>query len=210
MHLVSGTDSIVGPGIRYRADYKYPLHCRTITEIDRAHGNSTTLSHLSEGLTLKTEGRAVFSTGLEAFHNSPGAETAGYLGSHLETSRNGTATVSQANDGSYSLGSGITNQLFYFGGFNDTTQKELYFRNVSAVGQAILSDSKRLVGAPYTGSHLGARESGEGHEDTSVLAQDPVSLVGIGEPTTFTGRPRFRGPVPIVHSLPTDYSFLDD
>lgn len=181
---------MVGPDIYYRAEYDYPLYCETITELDHTHGNSTTLGRLTEGLTLHVEGNAVFSTGMEAFKDSPGAEVAKCSGSRLETTRNGTATFSQANDGSYSLGSGITNQVFYFGGFNDTAHTEFYFRNVTTVGEGIVSDNKRLVGAPSTDLHFNTQEPGESHKERKMITQSLATQVG---PRAFMGRSQFAG-----------------
>ncbi|EMR70870.1 putative peptide-n4-(n-acetyl-beta-glucosaminyl)asparagine amidase a protein [Eutypa lata UCREL1] len=172
------------------AEYDYPLYCETITELDHAHGSSTTLGRLTEGLTLHVEGSAVFSTGIEAFKDSPGAEVAKCSGSRLETTRNGTATFSQANDGSYSLGSGITNQVFYFGGFNDTAHTEFYFRNVTTVGEGIISDNKRLVGAPSTDLHFNTQEPGESHKERKMITQSLATQVG---PRAFMGRSQFAG-----------------
>ncbi len=183
---ITGTDSAVGPAsYYYRAAYDYPLLHDSISDVDNTRGSLEVYAHLAEGFQLKVEGDSVFSTGLETFKNQLGTGAAQLSGSLLQSFRHGIASYFQRSDGIYVIGPGMTNQTFYFGGINDTTQTELYFRNVTVASTAIVSDIERLFGVPSTELHLSTGESvGEGRKGMEGSLRNHVFQT---RPPTFMG-----------------------
>ncbi|KAI1848434.1 hypothetical protein JX265_008784 [Neoarthrinium moseri] len=145
---ITGRDTAESPGWSYSTSYNYPLYCNT-TQSTSAEGNLTLWAVLDQGLNLEVEGNAVYATGLEAFEAADG--TTKWIGSVINTERNGTANYSRYADNTVSTGIGSTDQVFYFGGLTesgtfDTPGTELYYRNVSAFNNTVTADYEVIEG----------------------------------------------------------------
>jgi hypothetical protein len=140
--------SLAGP--YYSTSYSYPLYCN-LTSSETAEGNLTLWAELNQGLNLEVYGAAVNPTGLEAFDAAAEAGGVHFVGSVLNTDRNGTANYYHSGDNTYTTGLGSMDQVFYFGGLtadqgSDSQGTELYSRNVSAYNNTVVSDYEVVSG----------------------------------------------------------------
>ncbi|KAH6638560.1 peptide N-acetyl-beta-D-glucosaminyl asparaginase amidase A-domain-containing protein [Truncatella angustata] len=134
-------------GWDYRTSFSYPLYCNTTVSYS-PEGNLTLWAQLDQGLKLEVQGNTVYPTGLEAFERK-GAEK--WLGSVLDTDRNGTATYLRYGDNTVTTGVGQTHQVFHFSGLTgdgtyETPGTELYFRDVSAYNNSVVTDYEVVAG----------------------------------------------------------------
>lgn len=146
----TGTDSSTG-GTFYKASYSYPLYANS-TFIEDASGDLFITAELIRGNNIAILGTPVFPTGLQPFAQLPAAAAlvAGFSGSSLQTTQNGSAQYFANGTTGTSSSFGSTSQVFSFGGVSAdgaVADVELYFRSVEAVNTTIVSDTERLVGA---------------------------------------------------------------
>ncbi|KAJ0280973.1 hypothetical protein COL940_005918 [Colletotrichum noveboracense] len=130
--LITGKEAAKLTGRQYETSFSYPLFCNTTTQYLPA-GNLTLWARLDQGLKIEMSGDGVFPTGAEAFKGA-------WVGSVLETERNGTANYSRYGDNTVTTGVGQTRQLFGFSGLDGKTTKELYFRDVSAFNNTVTAN----------------------------------------------------------------------
>ncbi|KAE9566342.1 hypothetical protein CGMCC3_g17506 [Colletotrichum fructicola] len=130
--LITGKEAAKLTGRQYETSFSYPLFCNTTTQYLPA-GNLTLWARLDQGLKIEMSGDGVFPTGAEAFKGA-------WVGSVLETERNGTANYSRYGDNTVTTGVGQTRQLFGFSGSDGKTTKELYFRDVSAFNNTVTAN----------------------------------------------------------------------
>ncbi|KAF9869646.1 hypothetical protein CkaCkLH20_12833 [Colletotrichum karsti] len=130
--LTTGKEKAEVAGWDYETSFSYPLFCNTTTQYLPA-GNLTLWAQLDQALKLEVKGDGVFPSGAEAF-------TGEWDGSLLDTERNGTANYSRYGDNTITTGVGRTHQIFHFGGLKGETAKELYFRDVAAFNNSVVSD----------------------------------------------------------------------
>jgi hypothetical protein len=137
---ITGLEKATSPGWSYSTNYNYPLYCNTTTS-QTAEGNLTLWAVLDQGLNLEVQGNTIYPTGLEAFES----DGATWVGSVINTDRNGTANYSRYADNTVTSGVGSTNQVYHFGGLSGdgtygTPGHELYYRNVSAYNNSVVAD----------------------------------------------------------------------
>ncbi|KAI0843521.1 peptide N-acetyl-beta-D-glucosaminyl asparaginase amidase A-domain-containing protein [Hypoxylon sp. FL0890] len=150
---IAGADAATGAGLgfSYSASYSYPLYCNSSAEYS-PEGNLTLRADLNQSLIHEVRGDSVFPSGLEAFAAVNATDTAQFVGSRLETSKNGTAVYQRPADNSYSTGVGSSHQIFSFRGVTDEgddgtpRSTELYFRDVSAYNDTVTGNYVVLVG----------------------------------------------------------------
>ncbi|EQB46107.1 hypothetical protein CGLO_14884 [Colletotrichum gloeosporioides Cg-14] len=130
--LITGKEAAKLTGRQYETSFSYPLFCNTTTQYLPA-GNLTLWARLDQGLKIEMSGDGVFPTGAEAFKGA-------WVGSVLETERNGTANYSRYGDNTVTTGVGQTRQLLGFSGLDGETTKELYFRDVSAFNNTVTAN----------------------------------------------------------------------
>lgn len=145
-----GLEAAEIPGWEYKTSFEYPLYCNT-TATYLPEGNLTLWAQLDQGLKLEVQGNTVYPTGLEAFET----EDSKWTGSVLNTDRNGTANYSRYADNTLTTGVGATSQIFYFGGLTEdgtyaSEGTELYYRNVSAYNNTVVSDYEVVAGEVVT------------------------------------------------------------
>ncbi|KAI1139991.1 peptide N-acetyl-beta-D-glucosaminyl asparaginase amidase A-domain-containing protein [Hypoxylon sp. FL0543] len=150
---IAGADAATGAGLgfSYSATYSYPLYCISSAEYT-PEGNLTLRADLNQSLIHEVRGDSVFPAGLEAFAAVNATDTAQFVGSRLETSKNGTALYQRPADNSYSTGVGSSHQVFSFRGVEDEGDDgtphstELYFRDVSAYNDTVTDNYVVLLG----------------------------------------------------------------
>ncbi|KAH8645749.1 peptide N-acetyl-beta-D-glucosaminyl asparaginase amidase A-domain-containing protein [Xylariales sp. PMI_506] len=142
----TGLDTAKSQGVFYSTSYNYPIVCNS-TINETAAGNLTLWAHLYQALNLKVQGDAVTPTGLEAFQQHFDSQGIDFVGSVINTDREGTANYSRYADNTVTSGIGYTNQVFYFGGLTgggggsyEVPGTELYFRNITAYNNSIIAD----------------------------------------------------------------------
>ena len=199
---VRGSDAADGL-YRYTADYQFPLRVNTTTSIT-PQGNLSLWAHMRQGLERHVTGAAVFPDGLEAW----AARKRFDGGSLLRTTHEGIASFYQSGDGKTATGSGAQGQIFRFGGLSnqgilgEEPAIEVYFRNVTAANDTLITNRETLAGASteYAGPRPAAIDDGAGAGAVGPLsrglfAQAPT-LGGHGTgPRAFMGR---GGPDPEV------------
>ncbi|WYZ41226.1 hypothetical protein EsH8_V_000121 [Colletotrichum jinshuiense] len=135
----AGQETARVPGWDYETSFSYPLFCNT-TATYLPEGNLTLWAQLDQGLKLEVQGNTVYPTGLEAFERD-GTE---WVGSVIDTDRNGTANYSRYGDNTVTSGIGDAHQIFRFSGLtgDDAHGKgtQLYFRDVTAYNNTVVAD----------------------------------------------------------------------
>lgn len=144
-----GTDESTG-GVYYKSSYSYPLYANTSYFVQPS-GNYTINATVIRGLNLATQGTPVFPTGLQPFAalSKSAPLVAGFSGSQLSTTQNGTASYFASPSAGTSSSFGCTSQEFTFGGIDvngGAGDTELYYRNVEAVNSTVVKDYESLVG----------------------------------------------------------------
>ncbi|KAI1418042.1 peptide N-acetyl-beta-D-glucosaminyl asparaginase amidase A-domain-containing protein [Hypoxylon sp. FL1857] len=150
---IAGADAATGAGLgfSYSASYSYPLYCSSSADYS-PEGNLTLRADLNQSLIYEVRGDSVFPAGLEAFAAGNATDTAQFVGSRLETSKNGTALYQRPADNSFSTGVGSSHQIFSFRGVKDEdddgapSSTELYFRDVSAYNDTVTDNTVALLG----------------------------------------------------------------
>lgn len=150
---IAGADAATGAGLgfSYSASYSYPLYCDSSAEYS-PEGNLTLRADLNQSLVYEVRGDSVFPAGLDAFAAINATDTAQFVGSRLETSKNGTALYQRPADNTYSTGVGSSHQIFSFKGVKDEDDDdtphstELYFRDVSAYNDTVTDNYVVLLG----------------------------------------------------------------
>ncbi len=182
---IQGSDKSAGGAYSYGAQYQYPLFCNTTTD-QTAAGNLTLWAQIHQGLELQVSGSSVFPTGLEAFPARHGFTG----GSLLRTTVDGTATFTQSADGKNSSSWGTTNQIFHFGGISGagmlgaSPDVELYFRNVTAANDTLVSNREIVEGHPGAAADFSGVVPAPA---VALFAQAPTVGAGTG-PRVFLGR----------------------
>ncbi|EXF76172.1 hypothetical protein CFIO01_03565 [Colletotrichum fioriniae PJ7] len=146
-----GEETSKVPGWDYKTTFSYPLYCNTTTSYLPA-GNLTLWAQLDQGLKLHVQGNTVYPTGLEAFEG----EGSKWVGSVIDTDRNGTANYSRYADNTVTSGAGRTHQIFHLRGLDsdgtyETPGTELYFRDVTAYNNSVIADKEVIGGKVVTG-----------------------------------------------------------
>ncbi|ORY63859.1 peptide N-acetyl-beta-D-glucosaminyl asparaginase amidase A-domain-containing protein [Pseudomassariella vexata] len=178
----TGLDIATSPGVSYSTNYNYPLYCN-VTEDISPEGNLTLWAELYQGLNLEVEGNAVFPTGLEAFKAISETADDEFVGSVLNTHRNGTAYFYEYGNSTYSTGFGSTTQKFRFGGLSKggnvtTPGEELYYRDVTASNNTVISNYEVVAGGePSSWTLASAPDAGL---DGLVSAFPPSPKIGHG------------------------------
>ncbi|KAI2643571.1 peptide N-acetyl-beta-D-glucosaminyl asparaginase amidase A-domain-containing protein [Xylaria nigripes] len=143
--IISGIDTARGPKISYAKNYHYPLFCNSTAQTAPL-GNLTLWAQLDQGLRVRVLGNTALPSGLEGFFVMDDSRSA--VGSALSTWRNGTAQYYRPGDNSYSKGTGQTRQIFSFSAIHDGGKmSESYYRDVTAVADAIVADHVEVGGA---------------------------------------------------------------
>ncbi|POS87398.1 hypothetical protein EPUL_001112 [Erysiphe pulchra] len=139
--ITSGIDEFTGH-IDYKAEYSYPLWCRTSGTTSEL-GDVSFDAQIARGLTLTIGGTSVYPTGIEPFLQNSGTDQITYL----HTTQNGTAFYSSSKSSKESRSYGQTSQDFSFHGSSDGSQmRELYYRNVAAMNDSLTYDHERILG----------------------------------------------------------------
>ncbi|OTA91718.1 hypothetical protein M434DRAFT_75833 [Hypoxylon sp. CO27-5] len=150
---IAGADAATGPGLgfSYSASYSYPLYCDSSAEYS-PEGNLTLRAGLNQSLIYEVRGDSVFPAGLDAFAAINATDTTQFVGSRLETSKNGTALYQRPANNTSSSGVGSSHQIFTFRGVKDEGDDgtphstELYFRDVSAYNDTVTDNYVVLLG----------------------------------------------------------------
>ncbi|CAD6445249.1 5f4f0082-3b25-49af-ad88-3d54b27c0d46 [Sclerotinia trifoliorum] len=171
--------STLGSSTKYKSEYTYPVWVNT-TYLVLSSTNYTLEATITRGLDLVISGDSVFPSGLQPFAYIPSSASliAGFSGTHLSTTQDGSATYLGTSAGSSSFGK--TNQNFQFSGLdinNDASDTELYYRNVQAVNSTIVYDEERLVGAEI-GKYSNPKP---GHAYWSQSVMSPKEAIGRGK-----------------------------
>ncbi|OTA57146.1 hypothetical protein K449DRAFT_386453 [Hypoxylon sp. EC38] len=150
---IAGADAATGAGLgfSYSASYSYPLYCDSSAEYS-PEGNLTLRADLNQSLVYEVRGDSVFPAGLDAFAAINATDTTQFVGSRLETSKNGTALYQRPANNTSSSGVGSSHQIFSFRGVKDEGDDgtphstELYFRDVSAYNDTVTDNYVVLLG----------------------------------------------------------------
>ncbi|KAI0019249.1 peptide-N4-(N-acetyl-beta-glucosaminyl)asparagine amidase A [Xylariomycetidae sp. FL0641] len=133
---IRGVDLATAPNVFYKSAYGYPLFCNQTLKMS-PKGDLFLIADLNQGIDLQLY---VFA-----------GENTAFSGSYLRTTRDGQASFYQSADRKNSVGFGTTNQVFEFGGLIGAGEavvgeRELYFRDVTAINGSVTHNEERLAG----------------------------------------------------------------